>query len=115
MKIATVYIAICSRAKASGETGVIRAEEIADPGTMFLLLLLIAFLTGIAVHTVFRARHVIWISVIATVVFIVVLFTTIYRDAPSQDALWLIGLIISFVANLGAIIGAGLLVRRLRQ
>lgn len=93
----------------------IRAEEIADPGTMFLLLLLIAFLIGIAVHTVFRARHLVWISIITTVVFIVVLFTTIYRDAPSQDALWLIGLIISFVSNLGAIIGAGLLVRRLRR
>lgn len=93
----------------------IRAEEIADPGTMFWLLLLIAFLIGLAVHTVFRARHIVRISVATTVVFIVVLFTTIYRDAPSQDALWLIGLIISFVSNLGAIIAAGLLVRRLRQ
>ncbi len=93
----------------------IRAEEIADPGTMIWLLLFIAFLIGIGVHTVFRARHIVRISVATTVVFIVVLFTTIYRDAPSQDALWLIGLIISFVSNLGAIIAAGLLVRRLRQ
>ena len=93
----------------------IRAEEIADAGTMFWLLLFIAFLIGLAVHTIFRARHIVWISVATTVIFIVVLFTTIYRDAPSQDALWLIGLIISFVSNLGAIIAAGLLVRRLRQ
>lgn len=93
----------------------IRAEEIADPGTMFWLLLFIAFLMGFAVHIVFRARHIVRISIVSTVVFIVVLFTTIYRDAPSQDALWLIGLIISFVSNLGAIIAAGLLVRRLRQ
>lgn len=93
----------------------IKAEEIADPGTMFLLLLFIAFLIGLAVHAVFRARHIVWVSVATTVVFIWALFTTIYRDAPSQDALWLIGLIISFVCNLGAIIGAGALVRRVRQ
>lgn len=93
----------------------IRAEEIADSGTMFWLLLFVAFLIGLAVHSVFRARHILSISIATTVVFIVALFSTIYRDAPSQDALWLIGLIISFVSNLGAIIAAGLLVRRLRQ
>lgn len=93
----------------------IRAEEIADPGTMFWLLLFIAFLIGLAVHAVFHARHIVRISLVTTVVFIVVLFTTIYRDAPTQDALWMIGLITSFVSNLGAIIAAGLLVKLLRQ
>lgn len=93
----------------------ISAEAIADPATMFWLLLFTAFLIGLAVHTVFRARHIIRISVATTAVFIAVLFTTIYRDAPSQDALWLIGLIFSFVSNLGATMAAGLLVRLSRQ
>jgi Antenna complex alpha/beta subunit len=93
----------------------IRAEEIADPSTMFWSLLCGAFLIGLAVHAIFREHNIVWVSVATTIVLIGVLYTTVYRDAPSQDALWLIGLMAGFVFKFGAILGAGLLVRRLRK
>ena len=93
----------------------IRAEDIADPGTMFWLLLLVAFLIGLVVHTVLGARHILWISTATTIVFTMVLYSTIYRGAPAQDAMWMIGLVIGFSLQLVTVIGAGFLLRQMRQ
>jgi hypothetical protein len=93
----------------------ITAKEIADPVTMFWLLLCASFFLGLLFHAIRQARELFWTSVITVLAFDMLLYSTIYRHAPNEDAMWMIGLIIGIGSKFMAVFAAGLLVKRMRR
>jgi hypothetical protein len=90
----------------------LQAKDIADPATMAWLLTLAAFVIGLLVHIVRGAKSIFWSSVVITFAFNMLLYVTIYRNAASEDAMWMIGLFMGLILHFTAIIAAGFLVKQ---